>query len=287
MAEFAVRNVAVNFNRMIRVCERRQQQQPGKNGLMGLKRIYLTYSIFLYSGWQIPLRILFSSEIIYWTFVLVMVTTTLCPRHSLIHMPHNSHTDYTRITSYTNTPHQFPRICPYIYIPLSMASSLSISVGQHNGNEKPAIQTLPCLGLRVPLCWMATLIKPNLTHHWILFQASSVAWNVPMCHPNRNVLIHGQTEQSHIRTASDLMEATTCVALAFSLFFFLGGGGASEFTFCYADNGEYGTERAIIRLSFWLIAIIDSQYIWDAHRHSYEKTKKWIGASSAGIRTGP
>lgn len=158
---------------------------------------------------------------------------------------------------------------------------------QHNGNEKPAIQTLPCLGLRAPLCWMATLIKPNLTHHWILFQASSVAWNVPMCHPNRNVLIHGQTEQSHIRTASDLMEATTCVALAFSLFFFLGGGGASEFTFCYADNGEYGTERAIIRLSFWLIAIIDSQYIWDAHRHSYEKTKKWIGASSAGIRTGP
>lgn len=65
MAEFAVRNVAVNFNRMIRVCERRQQQQPGKNGLMGLKRIYLTYSIFLYSGWQIPLRFLFSSEIIY------------------------------------------------------------------------------------------------------------------------------------------------------------------------------------------------------------------------------
>lgn len=136
MAEFAVRNVAVNFNRMIRVCERRQQQQPGKNGLMGLKRIYLTYSILLYSGWQIPLRFLFSSEIIYWTFVLVMVTIALCPRHSLIHMPHNSHTDYTRITSYTNTPHQFPRICPYIYIPLSMASSLSISVGPTQWKRK-------------------------------------------------------------------------------------------------------------------------------------------------------
>lgn len=191
-----------------------------------------------------------------------MVTTTLCPRHSLIHMPHNSHTDYTRITSYTNTPHQFPRICPYIYIPLSMASSLSISVGptQWKRKTRNTNTTLPWAAGSIVLDGHVDKTKFNASLDIIPSELGCLECpNVPPKPKCPHLWANRTITYTHSER-SDGGHHMRC-ACFLSLSLFLGGGGASEFTFCYADNGEYGTERAIIRLSFWLIAIIDSQYI--------------------------